>query len=123
MAEQKRIVGKRILLVEDDPGARASIKLLLTIDRHEVVEAAGGAEAIELLRSRPFDLAILDYFMPGMQGGQVALGFREIAPSMPILMVTAYLEKLRDSDKPVDAVIGKPFAIEDLRSAIVKLLT
>jgi CheY-like chemotaxis protein len=123
MAEHKRIVGKRILLVEDDPGARDSIKLLLTIDRHEVVEAAGGAEAIELLRSQPFDLAILDYFMPGMLGSQVALRFREIAPSMPILMVTAYLEKLRDSDMPVDAVIGKPFAIEDLRSAIVKLLS
>jgi hypothetical protein len=38
-------------------------------------------------------------------------------------MVTAYLEKLRDSDKPVDAVIGKPFAIEDLRRAITKLLS
>ena len=123
MAEQKRILGKRILLVEDDPGARDSIKLLLTIDRHIVVEATEGVEAIELLRSQTFELAIVDYFMPGMQGSQVALRFREIAPSMPILMVTAYLEKLGDSDKPVDAVIGKPFAIEDLRSAIVKLLS
>jgi CheY-like chemotaxis protein len=76
-----------------------------------VVEATGGEEAIELLKRRPFDLAILDYFMPGMHGSQVALRFREIAPSMPILMVTAYLEKLGNSDKPVDAVIGKPFAI------------
>jgi CheY-like chemotaxis protein len=123
MAEQKQIVGKRILLVEDDPGARDSIKLLLRIDRHEVVEANGGAEAIELLKSQHFDLAIVDYFMPGMHGSQAALCFREIAPSMPILMVTAYLEKLRDSDKPVDAVIGKPFAIEDLRRAITKLLS
>jgi CheY-like chemotaxis protein len=49
MAALKRIIGKRILLVEDEPGARESIKLLLTIDRHEVVEAGGGAEAIELL--------------------------------------------------------------------------
>jgi CheY-like chemotaxis protein len=123
MAEQKQTIGKRILLVEDDAGARDSIKLLLRIDRHEVVEANGGAEAIELLKSQHFDLAIVDYFMPGMHGSQVALRFREIAPSMPILMVTAYLEKLRDSDKPVDAVIGKPFAIEDLRRAITKLLS
>ena len=123
MAEQKRIVGKRILLVEDDPGARESIKLLITIDRHEVVETTGGAAAIELLKSQPFDLAILDYFLPGMHGSQVALRFREIAPSMPILMVTAYLEKPRDSDKPVDAVIGKPFAIEELRRAIAELLS
>jgi CheY-like chemotaxis protein len=73
MAEQKRSVGKRILLVEDDPQTREAINLLLTIDRHEVVEAPGGAEAIELLKGRPFDLAILDYFMPGIQGSEVAL--------------------------------------------------
>jgi CheY-like chemotaxis protein len=123
MAEQKRIVGKQILLVEDDPGARASIKLLLAIDRHKVVEAPGGAEAIELLMSQAFDLVILDYFMPGMQGSQIALHIREIVPSLPILMITAYLEKLGDSDKPVDAVLGKPFAIEDLRRVIAKLLS
>ena len=38
-------------------------------------------------------------------------------------MVTAYLEKLSDSDKPVDAVLGKPFAVEDLRNAVAGLLT
>ena len=116
-------MGKRILLVEDDPAARASIKLLLTIDRHEVVDATGGAEAIELLESQRFDLAILDYFMPGMQGSQVALRFRGIAPSLPILMITAYLEKLGDADKPVDAVMGKPFAIEELRRTIANLVS
>jgi len=123
MAEQNRILGKRILLVEDDPGAREAIKLLLAIDRHDVVEAAEGAEAIELVKREPFDLAILDYFMPGMQGSQVALRFRAIAPSLPILMISAYLEKLGDSDKPVDAVLGKPFSIEELRRAIAQLLS
>jgi len=123
MAEQKRIIGKRILLVEDDQGARESIKLLLALDRHEVVEVAGGTEAIELVKSQRFDLAIVDYFMPEMLGSQVALRFLEITPSLPILMITAYLEKLGESDKPVDAVIGKPFTIEDLRRAIAKLVS
>jgi two-component system cell cycle sensor histidine kinase/response regulator CckA len=123
MAEQQKIIGKRILLVEDDRGARESIKLLLTIDRHVIVEAAEGTEAIVLVKSQPFDLVILDYFMPGMRGNQVALQIRDIAPALPILMITAYLEKLGESDKPVDAVIGKPFAIEELRRAIAKLLS
>jgi CheY-like chemotaxis protein len=123
MEEQKRSFGKRILVVDDDQGVRESIKLLLTIDRHDVVEATGGAEAIELVKSQRFDLAILDYFMPGMQGSEVALRFRDIAPSLPILMITAYLEKLADSDRPVDAVIGKPFALEELRWTIAKLLS
>ncbi len=123
VAEQERIIGKRILLVEDDQGTREAIKLLLSIDRHTVVEAAGGEEALELLRSQPVDLAILDYFMPGMRGSQLALHIRDIASTLPIVMITAYLEKLVDSDKPVDAVIGKPFSIEELRRAIAKLLS
>ena len=123
MAESQRVVGKRILLVEDDQAARESIKLLLTIDRHTVVEAAGGVEAIARLKSQPFDLAIVDYFMPGMRGSELALHIKKIAPSLPIIMITAYLEKLAAADKPVDAVIGKPFAIEDLRRAIAKLLS
>ena len=123
MAEQKRIVGKRILLVEDELGARESLKLLLAIDRHHVVEATESAEAVELLKSQTFDLAILDYFMPGMRGSQLALHIREVAPALPILMITAYLEKLSEADKPVDAVIGKPFNVEELRRTITKLLS
>ena len=123
VAEQNKIVGKRILLVDDDRGARESIKLLLTIDRHEVVEATGGEEAIELLKSQAFDLAILDYFMPDLKGNQVALRMKAIAPSLPLLMITAYLEKLRDRDKPVDAVIGKRFSVEELRQTVAKLLS
>ena len=123
MAESQRVVGKRILLVEDDQAARESIKLLLTIDRHTVVEAAEGVEAIARLKSEPFDLVIVDYFMPGMRGSELALHIRQIVPSLPIIMITAYLEKLAAADKPVDAVIGKPFAIEDLRRAIAKLLS
>jgi CheY-like chemotaxis protein len=123
MAVQKRLGGKRILLVEDDRGARESIKVLLTIDRHRVTEAAGGPEAMELLKDHTFDLVILDYFMPGMKGNEVALRMKIMDPRLPILMITAYLEKLSDLDKPVDAILGKPFAVGELRQAITKLLS
>jgi len=114
--------GKRILLIEDDPSARESTKLLLNIDRHSVTEARDGTEALDLISRQPFDLVLLDFFMPGMHGGEVALQIRRMAPSLPILMITAYLEKLSNFDKPVNAVLGKPFAIDELRSEIAKLL-
>ena len=123
MADQPRVLGKCVLLVEDDRAARESIGLLLRIDRHEVAEAKNGREALELLQHQAFDLVVLDYFMPEMQGSQLAVCIRGIAPALPILMITAYLEKLGDADKPVDAVLGKPFGVEDLRQAIAKLLS
>ena len=121
--EQSSIVGKRILVVDDDSSARESIALLLKIDRLVVTEARNGREAIELVSQQPFDLVILDFSMPEMLGGEVALRIKLIAPALPILMVTAYLEKLTNSDKPVDAVLGKPFRVEELRQAIARLVT
>ena len=121
--EQDRICGRRILVVEDDPAARESITLLLRIDRHVVTEAKDGSEALALVSQQPFDLVILDYVMPGMKGWEVALNIKLIDPALPILMVTGYVEKLSGADKPVDAVLGKPFAVDELRSAVAKLLS
>lgn len=121
--ERASICGRRILVVEDDSSVRESIKLLLRIDRHTVTEAKDGREALDLVSRQPFDVVLLDYAMPGMQGGEVALHIKRIAPALPILMVTAYFEKLSSADMPaVNAVLGKPFAMDDLRSAIAKLV-
>jgi len=117
-----KAVGKRILLVEDDPSARQSIKLLLNIDRHAVTEADNGAKALELFAKGAFDLVIVDYAMPEMLGGEFAANIKRAAPRQPILMVTAYEEKLVGSDTPVDAILGKPFGIDQLRQVIARLL-
>ena len=121
--EQSGIDGRRILVVEDDSSARESITLLLRIDRHVVTGAMNGREAIDLVSRQPFDLVVLDFVMSGMLGGEVALKIKLIDPTLPILMVTAYLEKLDDSDKPVEVVLGQPFAVDELRGAMAKLFS
>jgi CheY-like chemotaxis protein len=120
--DPSRIHGKRILVVDDDAVTRESIRLLLAIDRHVVLEAADAVEAIALLSSQNVDLVILDYFMPGIPGDQLALNIRSLAPSLPILMISAYLEKIGACEKPVDAVLGKPFGLEELRRAVAQLV-
>jgi CheY-like chemotaxis protein len=122
MSGSDRVFGKRILLVDDDSAARESIKLLLKIDRHAVIEAKSGLEALELFHQTTVDLVIIDYFMPQMEGTKLAEHLKLAAPSLPILMVTAYGEKLVDSHNPVDAILPKPFGIADLRQSIATLL-
>jgi CheY-like chemotaxis protein len=110
--------GKSILLVDDDPHVRRSIKLLLNIDRHTVTEAANGHEALQLFTGSQYDLVITDYRMPGMLGDELVRNIKNIAPAQPILMVTAHFEMLVDADKPAKAVLGKPFSIDALRRAV-----
>jgi CheY-like chemotaxis protein len=113
--------GKRILLVDDDAAVRSSIKLLLSIDRHTVTEAANANEALVLFTVAQYDLMIVDYFMPGTLGEELIKSVRQIVPQQPVLMVTAYLEKLVDAVQSADIVLGKPLNRDDLRRAITKL--
>lgn len=108
--------------MDDDQGARESIRLLLNIDRHNVVEAKNGQEALELFHQSILDLVIIDYFMPQMEGCELATQIKLSAPYLPILMITAYVEKLVDTNNPVDAILPKPFGIAELRQAIGRLL-
>lgn len=115
-------VGKRILLADDQQSVREAISLLLSLDEHEVIEAANGAEALDLFMRDHFDLVITDFEMPNMKGNELAARIKRVSPSQPILMITAYAERLGDSDNPVDALLNKPFQLEDLRQAIARLL-
>ena len=112
---------KRILVVDDDPSARESLRLLLSIDRHEVIEAASAQEALQLYQPRTYDLVITDYLMPGMLGDELARNIWSMAPGQPVLMVTAYLEKLVAAGQPAEWMLGKPWSIEDLRRAVSRL--
>lgn len=112
--------GRNILLVDDDPTVRESIKLLLSIDRHTVTEASNGHEALLLFTGARYDLVILDYLMPDMLGEELAQHIKALSPTQPIVMVTAYLEKLVNSGKPADVLLGKPLSIEDLRQAMAR---
>ena len=54
------IFGKRILIIDDDPSSRESIKLLLSIDRHIITEAESGERALCLFAGQAFDLVITE---------------------------------------------------------------
>ena len=121
--KQKIIRGKRILLVDDEPSVRGSFRMLLEFDDHIVTEAENGAEALDLFTKGQFDLVTTDFEMPVMKGNELAVRIKNLAPTQPILMVTAYEKELGDPENPVDCILNKPFALDSLRGAIAKLLS
>lgn len=122
-AARFEVRGKRILLVEDQDLVRAALRMMLELDGHMVTEACNGAEALNSFSSGEFDLVITDFEMPLMKGNELAISIKRIAPSLPILMITASERARGEVDNPVDAFLNKPLTMPDLRGALGKLLS
>ncbi len=120
--EQGGTSGRRILIADDEPGVRDALRLLLRLDGYTVIEACNGREALALFALGGFALVITDYLMPGLRGDELAREIKRRAPGQPVLMITAHLDVVHLSKNPVDAVLGKPFALNDLRRTVSELV-
>jgi DNA-binding NtrC family response regulator len=79
-----------ILLVDDDPVFRATMSALLSDEGYAVSSVTTGAEALDMVRARPFDLVISDIRMPGMSGLELLPEILSLRPDLLVLMVTGY---------------------------------
>jgi CheY-like chemotaxis protein len=116
---------RRILVVDDEPLVCDAVKMMLTFDGHAVQTAHNGAEALALFNKEKFDLVITDFLMPVMRGDQLAAAIKAQNPKQPVVMITAHAETLEASQTPltgIDALISKPFLLENLREAIARTL-
>ncbi|MCB0395464.1 MAG: response regulator transcription factor [Flavobacteriales bacterium] len=115
----------RILLVEDEPHLRKTLKVNLELDGYEVVPVGDGKEAIRLYPQSRFDLVILDVMMPGVDGYHVCEHIRLRDKETPILFLTARntsQDRVRGLKLGGDDYLGKPFDLEELKIRIQKLL-
>jgi CheY-like chemotaxis protein len=118
--------GVQILVVDDEPLIRHSMKMLLEHDGHKVCAVESGEAALELLAQRRFDLIITDFSMPGMHGDQLVACIRASLPDQPIIMATAFVEEYKvfgQASGNVDALLLKPFSFKELRETIERVLT
>jgi CheY-like chemotaxis protein len=115
----------RILLVDDDASVRLSTGRLLEELGHDVVEAAGGAAALAVLaHDRRFDLLVMDFAMPLMNGSQLAAEVTQLWAEAPILFVTGYVESdaLRPWSELGYRTMQKPFSARDLAAAVERAM-
>jgi two-component system, cell cycle sensor histidine kinase and response regulator CckA len=114
---------KHILLVDDEPSVRSATSLMLNLDGHAVTVASSGAEALGLFSEGQFDLVITDFAMSDMNGDELVIRLKKLSPRTPAVMITGHDKRFGSADNPVDAILFKPYRLEDLRSAIAKVLS
>jgi signal transduction histidine kinase/CheY-like chemotaxis protein len=118
-------VGKRVLVVEDNPEILHSLGDLLRESGCQVVEAPDGLAGIAGLEAERVDLVLTDLAMPGASGWEVATACREKFPSTPIGLITGFGDRL-EPDKierhGVRFVVAKPFTSTELLREVAAAL-
>jgi two-component system response regulator PilR (NtrC family) len=79
-----------VLVIDDEEIMREILDALLTREGYHVRLASSGAEGIDLARSTPFDAAVVDLMMPGLDGLATLEELRKIDEDLPVLMITAF---------------------------------
>jgi CheY-like chemotaxis protein len=88
---QENVPMARILIVDDDTLVLASVQMLLIHAGHEVLAVDQARKAVTALERQPFDLVIVDVFMPGMDGYQAIKEFQRLDPGVPIIAMSGVM--------------------------------
>ena len=114
----------KLLIVDDESGIREIIKKYAVFEGHEVFEASGGLQAIDICRNEKFDIIILDIMMPDLDGFSVCKEIRKTA-STPVIMLSARGEeydKIHGFEVGIDDYVVKPFSPKELMLRVAAIL-
>ncbi len=113
-----------ILTADDDPQLLRLVSRNLQLDGYDVLTAADGQQALELIEARSPDLVLLDVMMPRLDGFSVCQRVREFS-SVPIIILTARgndQDKIRGLDLGADDYLTKPFSVDELLARVRAVL-
>src|ERR1700710_516392 len=103
MAQESHLV----LCVDDEEIGLKVRKILLERAGYRVLTAPNGSDGLDIFAREPIEAVVLDYSMPGMNGGEVASRMRQAKPSVPILLLSAYIGLPPDVIAMVDTYMTK----------------
>ena len=118
--------GAAILLVEDDPAVRNSVRRVLERHRYRVREAVHGRQALEVLAElgSEFDLVLADMVMPSMGGLELRRQLLTQHPRLPVLLMSGYSEEAitRLGQNDIGPLLEKPFTVEGVLAKVQEML-
>jgi len=113
------------MIVDDEDPIRENLRRFLTLEGHDIVEAANGARAVELLQDEVPDLVLCDLMMPEIDGYGVLESLRGNArtASVPFVFLTASAEKSEREQcltRGANGYLAKPFSLADLKALLAE---
>jgi two-component system OmpR family response regulator len=111
----------RLLIVEDDTSLATGLMRALSNEGYDVSAAFNGEEALERVRSEPYDMLVLDIGLPGIDGFEVLRRLRAGGYALPVLILTArdaVDDRVRGLDLGADDYMPKPFALPELAARV-----
>jgi two-component system response regulator MprA len=115
----------RVLVVDDDPGVRDSLRRSLVFNGYDVELAEDGQRALSAIALRRPDAVVLDVMMPALDGLETCRRLRAAGEDIPVLMLTAresISDRVAGLDAGADDYLVKPFALEELLARLRALL-
>lgn len=115
----------RILVVDDESGIRSGVCEILALEGHTVDSADCGQVAQELVSQRPYDIALIDYRLPDVDGLTLLQSLRQKSPGVMTCMITAYANietAILATRQGIDFFLPKPFSPDDMIAAVNTLL-
>ena len=117
---------RKILVVEDEEAIREVVGLNLRMAGYEVYEASSAEEALTIFKeSKPFDVAVLDIMLPGMNGFSLCENIRRDSSAVGIIMLSAKsqeTDKIRGLSIGADDYMTKPFSISEFLARVDALV-
>jgi len=110
-----------LLCIDDNQDVLECEKAFLESFGYTVLTALSGGRGLELASLHPVDVVIVDYFMPEMNGQEVAIEMRRLRPKAPIIMLSASRDVPEQVLKVVDVFIAKDHLGSQLLPAIAQL--
>jgi len=107
-----------LLCIDDDPDVLECEKAFLETFGYTVTTASSGRKGLELAGLHSFDIVIVDYCMPEMNGGEFVIAMKQLRPRTPIIMLSGMVDVLGQPLKAVDAFVAKDRLATQLLPAI-----
>lgn len=114
-----------ILLVDDNRAGLAARRVVLEELGYTATGVSNPREALELLRTKHFDLVVTDYMMPEMTGGEFIRVLREQMPNLPVVLLSGYVDALGLNEKTTGAsavIMKSNHEVAHLARAVKNLL-